>query len=78
MKSKKILKTISIMLSCLILLSNTHYIYASSKINTNNKSDIKEGVVYLKDGQILKLIGTVSYTNYDIHTDKSPLPLFIR
>ena len=105
MKSKKILKIISIMLSCLILLSNTHYIYASSKINTNNKSDIKEEVVYLKDGegslnkgngtinnpyenirtalknikdgQILKLIGTVSYTNYDVHTDKSPLPLFI-
>ena len=39
------------MLSCLILLSNTHYIYASSKINTNNKSDIKEEVVYLKDGE---------------------------
>ena len=107
MKNKKILKSISIILSCIFLLSNVPYTYASSVRNTNinDKSDINAEVVYLKDGegsltkgngtinnpyenirtalknikdgQILKLIGTVSYTNYEVHTDKSPLPLFI-
>ena len=64
MKNKKILKSISIILSCIFLLSNVPYTYASSVRNTNinDKSDINAEVVYLKDGEgsLTKGNGTIN------------------
>ena len=111
MKNRKISKSISVALSCALVLSNIPYSYAlttssnSDNTNISGRNSIESGDVYLidgedsttkgngtlnnpyrnirtalkniKDGQTLKIIGTVSYTKYDVHTDKSPLPLFI-
>ena len=111
MKIKTIKQSISLVLSCMLILTNVANTYALSSISTDKNTNIstrntsQASVVYLKngegsltvgngtvnnpyqnirtalknikDGQILKLVGTVSYTKYEVDSDKAPLPLII-
>src|SRR5437868_2220563 len=43
----------------------------------NPYQNIRTALENIKDGEVLKLVGNVKYTEYKEHTDKSPLPLFI-
>ena len=65
---------------------STKIIYLEDGEGGENSGDGSENSPYknirtalrdIEDGETLKLIGNVSYTKYETHTDKSALPLFI-
>ena len=111
MKIKTIKQNLSLLLSCVLILTNVANTYALSSIRADKNINItaretsQANVVYLKNGegsltlgngtvnnpyqnirtalknikngQILKLVGTVSYTKYEVDNEKAPLPLMI-
>lgn len=111
MKIKTIKQNISLLLSCVLILTNVANTYALSSIRADKNINItaretsQANVVYLKNGegsltlgngtannpyqnirtalknikngQTLKLVGTVSYTKYEVDNEKAPLPLMI-
>ena len=111
MKIKTIKQNLSLLLSCVLILSNVANTYALSSIKADKNINITDretsqaNVVYLKNGegsqtlgngtannpyqnirtalknikngQTLKLVGTVSYTKYEVDKEKAPLPLMI-
>ena len=111
MKIKTIKQNLSLLLSCVLILTNVANTYALSSIradkniNTTARETSQANVVYLKNGegsltigngtvnnpyqnirtalknikngQTLKLVGTVSYTKYEVDNEKAPLPLMI-
>lgn len=111
MKIKTIKQNLSLLLSCVLILTNVANTYALSSIRADKNINITDretsqaNVVYLKNGegsltlgngtvnnpyqnirtalknikngQTLKLVGTVSYTKYEVDNEKAPLPLMI-
>lgn len=111
MKIKTIKQNLSLLLSCVLILTNVANTYALSSIRADKNINItaretsQANVVYLKNGegsltlgngtvnnpyqnirtalknikngQTLKLVGTVSYTKYEVDNEKAPLPLMI-
>ena len=111
MKIKTIKQNLSLLLSCVLILTNVANTYALSSIRADKNINItaretsQANVVYLKNGegsltigngtvnnpyqnirtalknikngQTLKLVGTVSYTKYELDNEKAPLPLMI-
>ena len=111
MKIKTIKQNLSLLLSCVLILTNVANTYALSSIRSDKNINItaretsQANVVYLKNGegsltigngtvnnpyqnirtalknikngQTLKLVGTVSYTKYEVDNEKAPLPLMI-
>lgn len=111
MKIKTIKQNLSLLLSCVLILTNVANTYALSSIKADKNINITDretsqaNVVYLKNGegsltlgngtvnnpyqnirtalknikngQTLKLVGTVSYTKYEVDKEKAPLPLMI-
>ena len=111
MKIKTIKQNLSLLLSCVLILTNVANTYALSSIRADKNINItaretsQANVVYLKNGegsltlgngtvnnpyqnirtalknikngQTLKLVGTVSYTKYEVDKEKAPLPLMI-
>ena len=111
MKIKTIKQNLSLLLSCVLILTNVANTYALSSIRADKNINItaretsQANVVYLKNGegsltigngtvnnpyqnirtalknikngQTLKLVGTVSYTKYEVDNEKAPLPLII-
>ena len=111
MKIKTIKQNLSLLLSCVLILTNVANTYALSSIKADKNINItaretsQANVVYLKNGegsltlgngtvnnpyqnirtalknikngQTLKLVGTVSYTKYEVDNEKAPLPLMI-
>lgn len=111
MKIKTIKQNLSLLLSCVLILTNLANTYALSSIRADKNINItaretsQANVVYLKNGegsltlgngtvnnpyqnirtalknikngQTLKLVGTVSYTKYEVDNEKAPLPLMI-
>ena len=111
MKIKTIKQNLSLLLSCVLILTNVANTYALSSIRADKNINITDretsqaNVVYLKNGegsltlgngtvnnpyqnirtalknikngQTLKLVGTVSYTKYEVDNEKAPLPLII-
>ncbi|MFQ9287623.1 MAG: fibronectin type III domain-containing protein [Intestinibacter bartlettii] len=111
MKIKTIKQNLSLLLSCVLILTNVANTYALSSIRADKNINItaretsQANVVYLKNGegsltigngtvnnpyqnirtalknikngQTLKLVGTVSYTKYEVDNEKDPLPLMI-
>ncbi len=111
MKIKTIKQNLSLLLSCVLILTNVANTYALSSIRADKNINITAretshaNVVYLKNGegsltlgngtvnnpyqnirtalknikngQTLKLVGTVSYTKYEVDNEKAPLPLMI-
>ena len=111
MKIKTIKQNLSLLLSCVLILTNVANTYALSSIRADKNINItaretsQANVVYLKNGegsltigngtvnnpyqnirtalknikngQTLKLVGTVSYTKYEEDNEKAPLPLII-
>lgn len=111
MKIKTIKQNLSLLLSCVLILTNVANTYALSSIKADKNINITDretsqaNVVYLKNGegsqtlgngtannpyqnirtalknikngQTLKLVGTVSYTKYEVDNEKAPLPLMI-
>lgn len=111
MKIKTIKQNLSLLLSCVLILTNVANTYALSSIRADKNINITDretsqaNVVYLKNGegsltlgngtvnnpyqnirtalknikngQTLKLVGTVSYTKYEVDKEKAPLPLMI-
>ena len=111
MKIKTIKQNLSLLLSCVLILTNVANTYAISSIRADKNINItaretsQANVVYLKNGegsltlgngtvnnpyqnirtalknikngQTLKLVGTVSYTKYEEENEKAPLPLMI-
>ena len=111
MKIKTIKQNLSLLLSCVLILTNVANTYAISSIRADKNINItaretsQANVVYLKNGegsltigngtvnnpyqnirtalknikngQTLKLVGTVSYTKYEVDNEKAPLPLMI-
>lgn len=111
MKIKTIKQNLSLLLSCVLILTNVTNTYALSSIRADKNINItaretsQANVVYLKNGegsltlgngtvnnpyqnirtalknikngQTLKLVGTVSYTKYEVDNEKAPLPLMI-
>ena len=111
MKIKTIKQNLSLLLSCVLILTNVDNTYALSSIKADKNINITDretsqaNVVYLKNGegsltigngtvnnpyqnirtalknikngQTLKLVGTVSYTKYEVDKEKAPLPLMI-
>ena len=111
MKIKTIKQNLSLLLSCVLILTNVANTYALSSIRADKNINItaretsQANVVYLKNGegsltlgngtvnnpyqnirtalknikngQTLKLVGTVSYTKYELDNEKAPLPLII-
>ena len=111
MKIKTIKQNLSLLLSCVLILTNVANTYALSSISADKNINItaretsQANVVYLKNGegsltlgngtvnnpyqnirtalknikngQTLKLVGTVSYTKYEVDNEKAPLPLII-
>ncbi|MDU2162198.1 fibronectin type III domain-containing protein [Intestinibacter bartlettii] len=111
MKIKTIKQNLSLLLSCVLILTNVANTYALSSIRADKNINItaretsQANVVYLKNGegsltigngtvnnpyqnirtalknikngQTLKLVGTVSYTKYEVDNEKAPLPLMV-
>lgn len=111
MKIKTIKQNLSLLLSCVLILTNVANTYALSSIRADKNINItaretsQANVVYLKNGegsltigngtvnnpyqnirtalknikngQTLKLVGTISYTKYEVDNEKAPLPLMI-
>ena len=111
MKIKTIKQNLSLLLSCVLILTNVANTYALSSIRADKNINItaretsQANVVYLKNGegsltigngtvnnpyqnirtalknikngQTLKLVGTVSYTKYEVDNEKDTLPLMI-
>ena len=51
--------------------------YYNKLFNNNPYQNIRTALKNIKNGQTLKLVGTVSYTKYEVDNEKAPLPLII-